>query len=64
MATKLRVNKAVCIACGQCYSAFPDIFESDAEGKAQVKAGAQFLPEKVDEMVNICSVQAIEKYEE
>ena len=64
MATKLRVKKEICIACGQCYSAYPDVFESDAEGKAEVKANAIFPPDKIDEMVNICAVQAIEKYEE
>ena len=35
--SKITVDKNKCIACGTCYSMYPDCFEEGEEGKSRVK---------------------------
>ena len=34
---KITVNKSKCIACGSCYSMYPECFINGPEGKSHVK---------------------------
>jgi|WetSurMetagenome_2_1015567.scaffolds.fasta_scaffold751450_2 ferredoxin len=36
---KVEVDREGCIACSNCYTIDPDHFESDSQGKSQVKGG-------------------------
>jgi ferredoxin len=35
--SKITVDKSKCIACGTCYSMYPECFMEGAEGKSDVK---------------------------
>ncbi|WP_422334787.1 ferredoxin, partial [Rhodococcus sp. (in: high G+C Gram-positive bacteria)] len=37
MTNKISVDQEFCQAHGRCYAVFPDLFEPDDEGRAQVK---------------------------
>ena len=51
---KVKVNKDACGSCGLCVGSRPDVFEFDAEGKAQA------VVEEVDGLDFECPFGAIE----
>ena len=59
MARKVTVDKETCIACGACYDTCPEVFEGDAEGKSQVKKGADLTLPCVQKAADECPVEAI-----
>lgn len=58
MAT-LIVEKSLCEKSGDCVSICPTVFEFDAEGYAQVKAGANTSQPCVTTAINSCGAGAI-----
>ncbi|MFA5358271.1 MAG: ferredoxin [Patescibacteria group bacterium] len=58
---KVLVDKDKCIGCGSCVSVCPEVFELSANGKAEIKTGADLEAhkDKVQEAVDVCPVQAI-----
>lgn len=49
-----------CIQCGSCMGCFPEIFEANDEGFAQVIEGEECQKEEdAETYVNICPVEAI-----
>lgn len=60
MPNKISVDQEFCQAHGRCYAVFPDLFEPDDEGRAQVKNNGA-VPESisVDEIVAVCPEAAI-----
>lgn len=54
------VNKDLCIGCGTCAAIAPDVFEINAEGKAEVK-GTDFAGKEnvINQAKDACPVQAI-----
>lgn len=53
----IKVDKDACIGCGTCMSLCPDVFELNAEGKADVIS--QDNIECAKNAVETCPVQAI-----
>ena len=57
---KITVSKEKCIACGTCYSMYPECFEQDNEAKSQVKDhDYKKHGYNKDEIISSCSVEAI-----
>ena len=57
---KAIVNQDTCIGCGLCISTVPEVFEVNADGKAE--AFGHTTPENkaaVQEAIDACPVQAI-----
>ena len=60
MTNKVSVDQDFCQAHGRCYAMFPDLFEPDDEGRAQVKNhGAVPESSTVDEILAVCPEAAI-----
>ena len=69
MKYKIKVDRAICIACGVCYSTDPTHFESSDEGKSKVVGGTSngdslgsFDDDKIDDAkvaAAACPVSAI-----
>ena len=57
MAKKAKVDDEMCIGCGLCNAAHPDIFEINDEGKAV--AIAEGDDADVDDAIGSCPVGAI-----
>ena len=57
---KAIVNQDTCLGCGLCISTVPDVFELNADGKAEV-CGPTTEANKgaVQEAVDACPVQAL-----
>ena len=55
---KVKVDPNICIGCGLCTSIAPEIFEMNAEGKAQPKTG-EGAPDLAKQAIADCPVQAI-----
>lgn len=61
---KIKIDEEKCINCGSCSSVCPDVFEMSDENKIQIKAGKEESDDScVQEAIDICPVQAIEKEE-
>ena len=57
---KLKVNGNICIGCGACAGTYPNIFQFNDEGIAEViKENQNQESEDAEEMVEICPVGAI-----
>lgn len=56
MATKLKVNKDICLGCGACVAAFPESFAIQDDGKAECIKEV----ENPEEVKSNCPVSAIE----
>jgi|GEM_PF-2160045 len=56
-----------CIDCGNCYGAYPDLFEEAKDGKAQPKKTDGFTPEEeadIEAAIAMCGAGDAIKYEE
>lgn len=57
---KLKVNGNICIGCGACAGTYPNIFQFNDEGIAEViEENQNQESEDAEEMVEICPVGAI-----
>lgn len=57
---KITVDHNKCIACGTCYSTFPEVFEAGPGGKSQVKDDDyKKYGYTKDQIENTCPVGAI-----
>ena len=58
---KVKINKETCIGCGTCVGICPEVFELTADGKSEVKAGADLekYKDKIAEAIETCPVTAI-----
>lgn len=53
------VDQSLCIGCGICVDACPEVFSFDADGKAEaIKQNAESV--KLEEVADMCPVDAIE----
>lgn len=59
MPKKLSVNKEACIGCGLCNATYPEAFQFDDEGKAEVVGEVE--EGVVAEVIGSCPVGAIEE---
>jgi ferredoxin len=60
----IKIDKEKCLGCGSCTAVCPDVFEMDNENKAHIKEGKEDADDQcVQEAIDICPVQAIEKEE-
>ena len=58
--SKITVDQEKCIACGTCYSLYPECFKEAAEGKAEVKDyDYKKHAYNKDEIITSCSGEAI-----
>jgi len=58
--SKITVDQSKCVACGTCYSMFPECFEAGEGGKSQPKDhDYKKYGYSKDEIVNACPVGAI-----
>ncbi len=55
----LKINHDICLKCGGCIAAYPDIFEFDENQKVLIKKKAQVNPEDLPKVKEICPVAAI-----
>jgi len=57
----VKVDKEKCLGCGTCVGICPEVFQLGADGKAEVKPGADFAKnaDKIAEAISSCPVQAI-----
>ena len=58
---KVKIDQEKCIGCGTCISIAPEVFEFNADNKAQVKTDADLdaHQDKVNQAKDACPVQAI-----
>jgi ferredoxin len=57
---KIKVDRNKCIACGTCYSLYPECFEEGPEGKSQVKShDYKSHSYNKDEIISSCPAEAI-----
>ncbi len=56
---KLKINQDLCLRCGGCVAAYPDVFEFDASGDVQVKDNAEIDIELIPKIKAVCPVAAI-----
>lgn len=60
MAKRVEIDKSLCIGCGACESACPDVFEIGEDGKAHVKK--EVIEDQCCDLADIdanCPAQAI-----
>jgi len=55
-----KVDKDLCVGCGLCPQACPDVFEMQDDGKAGIIAGSDAGAACVQDAVDQCPVGAIE----
>ncbi len=53
------VNKDLCVGCAICTQVCSDVFELGADGKAEVKAGADLNAACIQDAADQCPVGAI-----
>ncbi len=56
---KLKINQETCLKCGGCVAAYPDVFEFNENGDVIVKTNAKIDEKEVEDMKNLCPVDAI-----
>jgi len=56
----VKVNKKLCIGCGNCVAICEEVFEMTDDGKAIVKKGAKKC-DCIEEAIESCPVEAISK---
>ena len=56
---KLKINQDLCLRCGGCVAAYPDIFEFDSSGDVQVKENTELDPNLIPNIKAVCPVAAI-----
>lgn len=57
---KVKINQKKCLGCGTCTFIYPEMFEINNEGKAEVKKIEKIDEEKLKEAIESCPVEAIE----
>lgn len=58
----LTIDQSLCVQCGTCVAAYPELFEMAEDGTVRVKPDADFSkisPEDLGEIKNICPNGAI-----
>ena len=58
----LKIDQNLCLKCGGCVAAYPDIFEADEEGNIKVKENAEIDVNKIPDIKGVCPVSAILDY--
>lgn len=63
---KIKLDKDLCIGCGQCISICDDVFDWDEDGLAKTKKEniKEEYREEATEAINSCPVDAISEIEE
>lgn len=61
---KLTIDQDLCIQCGNCVAAFPDLFEFTSAGKVRPMSDADFGKRGLAEVKDICPSSAISESEE
>lgn len=62
---KIKVNQDICIGCGACQGEYPDVFEINDEGLAEVQDKKELqATEEAEIMTGICPVGAISSEKE
>ena len=59
MARKVTVDDEACIACGNCWTTCPEVFEEGEDGKSQVKKNADLNIPCVQKAEVECPAEAI-----
>jgi len=54
-----KIDKSLCIGCGNCWTSCPDCFEMGKDSKAQVKKSCKKKCCDFSEIADDCPVQAI-----
>ncbi len=57
--TKVKVDKSLCIACGNCFTTCPDCFELDEDGKSHGKDTCKEDCCDLQSVADECPVSAI-----
>lgn len=61
---KINVNQDICIGCGACQAEYPEVFEINDEGLAEVQKEKEMQEaEEAEVMTGICPVGAISSEE-
>lgn len=55
----LKINHDICLKCGGCIAAYPDIFEFDENQKILIKKNVEIKPEDLEKIKGVCPVTAI-----
>ncbi|MFP4135967.1 MAG: ferredoxin [Candidatus Acetothermia bacterium] len=50
MSAKVEIDEDACIACGICYQSYPDVYESDDNGKSRLVAEHRTEDERTGEV--------------
>lgn len=61
---KVKVDQNTCIGCGTCVALCPTVFYLKDNGKADVKADADYSCCDLQEVIDSCPSQSISKVEE
>lgn len=62
---KIIVNKDICVGCGSCAQAFPEVFKLGEDGKSEVIGDfAQMSEDQLVQMASYCPVEAIEIFDD
>jgi ferredoxin len=56
---KAKVDKSLCIGCGNCVSVYPEGFEMEDDGKSHYIDSVEGDAEKIQEAIDECPVAAI-----
>lgn len=59
--TKLFINTDICIRCQTCVMMHPEYFEVLEDGAVKEKGDGSVPAEKVDEIMSVCPVGAVQK---
>ena len=54
-----KINHDICLKCGGCVAAYPDIFEFDENQKILIKKNVEIKSEDLEKIKGICPVAAI-----
>ncbi len=58
----LKINQEICLKCGGCVAAYPEVFEFNENGEVVVKVDAKIDLKEVESMKGVCPVGAIIEY--
>lgn len=56
---KAKVDKSLCIGCGNCVTVYPEGFEMEDDGKSRYKDEVDGDPKKIQQAIDECPVAAI-----
>jgi ferredoxin len=58
----LKINQEICLKCGGCVAAYPEVFEFNENDEVVVKTDAKIDLKEVVNMKGVCPVGAIIEY--